>query len=189
MLLSDTGLIPIRHLRGLAYQNGGFWPGLLHDWRPNFALQPVTMFVSYAFLHAGILHLAVNMITLWSVGLAIIDRIGQRWFLIIYMLSILGGAIAFGLLSKASSPMVGASGALFGLVGAWLVWEARERRAAGETQWPMLWSVIWLTALNVALWWLTNGQLAWETHLGGALFGAITAAFARPKLAPADPGY
>jgi len=180
LTLSDHGLIGPSHLRGLAYQNGGFWTGLLHNWQPNFALQPVTMFFTYAFLHAGLLHLSMNMITLWSIGLAITDRVGQWRFLLIYLVSLLGGAIAFGLLSSALRPMVGASGALFGLVGAWLAWETIERLAERARLRPVLWSVFWLTMLNVVLWWITGGQLAWETHLGGALAGALVALVIRP---------
>ena len=42
--------------------------GLLTDWEPNFAYQPWLMFLTYAFLHGGLAHLAVNMVTLWSLG-------------------------------------------------------------------------------------------------------------------------
>ena len=45
----------------------------------------------------------------------------------------------------------------------------------------MLWSVLWLILLNIGLWWLTDGHLAWETHLGGALAGAIVAAVWPPR--------
>lgn len=177
LMAADYGVIPIRHLRGVAYQNGGFWTGLLHDWQPNFTAQPATMFITYGFLHAGFWHLTMNMVTLWSFGLAIIDRVGQIRFSILYLVSMLGGAVAFGTLSSAVAPMVGASGALFGLVGAWLIWEARACRAEGLSPVPVLWSVLWLVLLNIVLWWATSGRLAWETHLGGALFGAVAGLF------------
>ena len=179
-MASDAGLIQPSYLRGLAYQYGAFWAGLLADWRPNFALQPVSMFVTYGFLHAGLLHLCVNMITLWSLGLAMIERAGNARFAIIDGLSMLGGALGFGLISQAAAPMVGASGALFGLVGAWLAWEWRARRIEGLSRLPVLWSVVWLTALNIGLWWITEGHLAWETHLGGAIAGALAGAVLRP---------
>lgn len=178
---ADYGLIGPSYLRGLAYQNGAFWSGLLRDWRPNFAVQPVTMFATYAFLHAGIVHLIVNMITLWSLGLAMVDRIGAWRFAVIYVVSAIGGGAGFGLLSQAAAPMVGASGALFGLAGAWLAWEYLARHAQGLSRLPVLWSVVWLTLFNVILWWLTNGQLAWETHLGGAVAGAVAGVVLRPE--------
>lgn len=181
LMAADYGVFPVRHLRGLAYQNGGFWSGLLHDWQPNFATQPATMFVTYGFLHAGILHLIMNMVTLWSIGRAIIARIGEVKFSGLYLASLLGGGIGFGALSDAVAPMVGASGALFGLIAAWLVWEAHLRRSEGASLFPVFRSVLMLVLLNVVLWWATSGQLAWETHLGGAVFGGIAGWFIRER--------
>ncbi|MDR6267679.1 rhomboid family intramembrane serine protease [Roseobacter sp. N2S] len=181
LMAADHGVLPYKHLRGLAYQNGGFWTGLLHDWKPNFTAQPATMFFTYSFLHAGFLHLTMNMMTLWSLGVGIIERVGPLKFTAVYLASLLGGAVAFGALSSALAPMVGASGALFGLVGAWLVWEARERYQDGVSLTPILRPIVLLILLNFILWWATSGRLAWETHLGGAVFGALAGIFIRPK--------
>ncbi|MGM0661858.1 MAG: rhomboid family intramembrane serine protease, partial [Pseudomonadota bacterium] len=74
---ADFGLWGSSRWRGLAYQNGGFWRGLLGSWRPNYAGQPALMFASYGFLHGGFFHLAVNMITLASLGPPVIERVGQ----------------------------------------------------------------------------------------------------------------
>ena len=74
---TDFGLWGSPRWRGLAYQNGGFWRGLLDNWRPNYAVQPAAMFASYGFLHGGFFHLAVNMITLASLGPPVIERVGQ----------------------------------------------------------------------------------------------------------------
>jgi len=161
--------------RSYAYGWGGFWPGLLYDWRPNYRLQPLAMFVTYGFLHVGLLHLAVNMMTLVSLGRAVIDRAGQAGFLWLYAASLLGGALGFGLLTNTSVPMVGASGALFGLMGGVLVWALRDRRREALTLWPVWRAVIGLLALNVVLWVVAGGQLAWQTHLGGCLAGAAMA--------------
>jgi rhomboid protease GluP len=172
---ADFGLWGTAQWRGLAYAWGGFWPGLLHDWRPNYRLQPWAMFLTYGFLHAGSVHVLVNMISLVSLGRVAIDRVGQGGFLLLYAGAMLGGGLGFGLLANATTPMVGASGALFGLAGALIAWAVSDRRRAALTLWPVLRAVVWLVALNVILWLATGGMLAWQTHLGGFLAGAAMA--------------
>jgi rhomboid protease GluP len=136
--LSDWGLLGSTRLRFFAYTYGGFWPGLLSDWRPNFPGQPVAMFLTYSVLHGGFLHFLVNMITLVSLGAAVSERGGTPRYAAIYVASILGGAAVYGLLAPGYSPMVGASGALFGLVGALVAWDTLERRALHLTMRPVL---------------------------------------------------
>lgn len=167
--------------RSAAYQYGGFWTGLLDNWKPNYAVQPYLMFGTYAFLHSGISHLIVNMATLFSVGPVIVDRVGQIRFAALYVLAMIGGAIGFALISDAVRPMVGASGALFGLVGAIAAWEYVDRFTAKEGLWPVLRLVLFLIALNIALWWAMDGLLAWETHLGGFVMGWIGALLIDPR--------
>ena len=85
--------------------------------------------------------------------------------------------------------MVGTSGALFGLVGLLVVLEAQTRRAEGASRLSVLVTVLaWLVglaALNLAFWWLQNGILAWQAHLGGFLAGLVwgLARGQRPRLA------
>ena len=172
---ADLGVWGGTEWRSQAYGWLGFWPGLLYDWRPNFRLQPLAMFVTYGFLHVGALHLVVNMITLWSLGRAVIDRSGPRAFLVLCAMSLLGGAMGFGLLTNTTIPMVGASGALFGLGGGVVVWAVIDRRHEGLPLWPVGRAVIGLLVLNGVLWVVAGGQLAWQTHLGGCLAGALTA--------------
>jgi rhomboid protease GluP len=178
---ADHGLWGSTRWRILAYLNGGFWVGLLHDWRPNYTGQSVAMFASYSFLHAGFAHMAVNMVTLVSLGLGVIARAGQGGFAWVYLASVLGGAAGFALLGTAAQPMVGASGALFGLVGAWLAWEWLERLAAGHILWPVLAGVAGLIVLNLIMYWAMGGVLAWETHLGGFVAGWIAALILRDR--------
>lgn len=168
---ADYGLWGSPRWRGLTYQYGGFWRGLLDNWQPNYAAQPVVMFASYGFLHGGAAHLLVNMITLVSLGRLVIERVGQWRFAVIYALSLLGGALGFALLSTAVQPMVGASGALFGLAGVLTSWEYTARRLAREGMGPVLRVIGLLVGLNVVMYFAMGGNLAWETHLGGFLAG------------------
>src|SRR6056297_1196070 len=168
---ADFGLWGSTRWRGLAYQYGGYWRGLLDNWQPNYAAQPTTMFASYGFLHGGFIHLLVNMITLVSLGRLVIERVGQVRFAVIYALSLLGGAAGFATLSNAVQPMVGASGALFGLAGVLTGWEYTARRLAREGMGPVLRVIGLLVGLNIVMYWAMGGNLAWETHLGGFLAG------------------
>ncbi len=172
---SDYGLWGQTRWRATAFQNAGFWSGLLGTWTPNYPLQPYAMFLTYGFLHAGITHFVVNMITLWSLGEAVVARIGQIRFLIVYTAAALGGAIAFALLSREIAPMVGASGALFGLAGALLAWDFRDRIRRRLSLKPVWRALFLLVLLNLVLWWAMDGHLAWQTHLGGFLTGWLFA--------------
>ena len=177
LVCSDYGLFGPARWRGLAYQYGGFWAGLLFDWQPNYTGQPVTMFASYSFLHGGMKHLATNMVALFVLGQLVLMRIGTRGFAIIYISTALFGALAFGLISKALQPMVGASGALFGLATALLYFDFHDRFRQARSVIPILLIIIGLVVMNVVMWYSLKGQIAGESHLGGGVAGWITAYF------------
>ncbi len=178
---ADLNLWGSDRLRQMAYDWGGFWPGLLRGWQPNYAAQPYVMFATYALLHGGMAHLAMNMVTLWSLGQAVIDRVGASLFAVLYLGSALGGAAGYGLLSTTVRPMVGASGALFGLAGALLAWAYVDRFTAREGLWPIAQIVGLLVAINLVMFWALSGQLAWQTHLGGFLSGWVLAMLVDPR--------
>jgi membrane associated rhomboid family serine protease len=165
----------------LAYEYAAFWPGLLDNWQANYAAQPYIMFVTYGFLHSGPVHLAVNMVTLLSLGRAVLARVGQRGFILLYVGASLGGGVGFWLLASGLRPMVGASGALFGFVGGLLAWYYVDRYTYHEGLWPIGRAILLLAIVNVVLWWAMGGQLAWETHLGGFLAGWIVALLVDPR--------
>lgn len=181
LLGSDLDLWGTARLRQTAYEWGGFWPGLLSGWPPNFTGQPMAMFVTYAFLHGGPGHLVVNMITLWSLGQGVIARIGPGRFLGLYAGATLGGAAGYALLAETVRPMVGASGALFGLAGALLAWAYVDRFTARIGLWPVAQMGLFLIAMNLAMYWALDGQLAWQTHLGGFVAGWILALLIDPR--------
>lgn len=168
----DHGLFGSARWRPLVYQNAGFWAGLLRDWQPNYPAQPFTMFVTYAFLHAGFVHLLGNMILLVVVGPVVVARFGVRGFAMIYAGSMLGGALSFGLLSASPSPMIGASGALSGLIGA-VIAEHFSQGSSPKRYFVMLFQIGGLVVLNVVSWFMEGGILAWQTHLGGCLVGMV----------------
>lgn len=170
------------NLRGMALMLGAFWNGLLNGWEPVYVFQREAMFVTYAFLHGGLLHLIGNMVAVLALGGIAVARIGERGFLLLYAFSAIGGAAGFALLSSSESPMVGASGAVFGLIGAWKFWEWQLRQHLGSSMRPLWRSLFGLALLNVILWVALSGLLAWEAHLGGFLVGVILAAIVTPTM-------
>lgn len=189
LTFSDWGLFGQSRLRALFYEYGGFWPGLLTDWDFNYAAQPYLMFVTYGFLHAGITHLVVNMISLWSLGAAVVDRVGTRGLGLLYGVSIAGGAGGYALLGHGHLPMVGASGALFGLAGGLLAWMYVDRFTHEQGLLPVLQAVVLLLILNLILWWAMDGHLAWQTHLGGFVAGWIMALLIDPRAVDPEEHY
>ncbi|SFN17929.1 Membrane associated serine protease, rhomboid family [Pseudonocardia ammonioxydans] len=120
------------------------------------------------FLHVGPLHLAFNMVALWIIGREVETVLGRARFGAVYAVSLLGGSAAVMLLSNPLGPTAGASGAVFGLMGALFVLLRRLKLPAGQ--------VIGVIAINVVIS-FTIPQISWQGHLGGLLFGAaVTAA-------------
>ena len=175
LLGADWGLWGSARWRPMTYQYGAFWVGLLYDWRPNYAAQPVAMFASYGWLHAGPGHLLGNLGALVWLGPEIVARFGTRGVIALWAACLLGGAVGFALLTSSPAPMVGASGALFGLAGAWLVNEMRRMQSRRERLWRGMLGLVALLAINAVAWVFQGGQLAWETHLGGLLAGLVFA--------------
>lgn len=180
LLASELGLIATDRLRQTAYEYGGFWPGLLAGWRPNYPSQPYAMFLSYGFLHSGLAHLAMNMVTLWSLGGVVIARVGQGRFLVLYAATLLGGAGGYALLASSAQPMVGASGALFGLAGGIMAWSYIDRFTNRAGLWPVARVAVFLIGINLVMYWALDGHLAWQTHLGGFVLGWIVALLLDP---------
>lgn len=180
---ADLGLIGSARWRALVLQNGACWPGLLRDWQPNYPAQPWTMFLSYSLLHAGLLHLAGNMLMLFWIGPGLVARIGSAGFLLLWVGSALGGALVFVAMATGPTPMVGASGAVFGLIGALVMLDYARTDRIGKA----LLITLGVVVLNVVMLIIEDGLLAWQTHLGGYVFGAALAFILKdkaPKTAP-----
>jgi membrane associated rhomboid family serine protease len=129
-----------------------------------------------AFLHEpgfggfGPLHIIFNMWALLLVGPALERLLGRLRFLAVYVLSALGGSVLFYLLAPVSEWGLGASGAIFGLFGAWFVVARRLRVDSRQ--------IVFLIVLNLAISFAVAG-IAWQAHVGGLLTGGLlTAAYA-----------
>ncbi|MFO1210590.1 MAG: rhomboid family intramembrane serine protease [Amaricoccus sp.] len=175
--LADNGIIFDPSLRGRVFIAGAFWSRLLHGDAPLYAMQPVTMFVSHAFLHGSLLHMVMNMTILLALGRFTADHYGPRVILPVFLISAVAGGAVFGLLARGAYPMVGASGAVFGFLGLWIAWDWRRHRALGLSTAPVLRRVAVLAVVNVVVYVGLKGLLAWQTHLGGFLAGLVCGAW------------
>jgi rhomboid protease GluP len=122
---------------------------------------------SAAFLHAGLMHILFNMYALYLFGPPLEREVGSLPFAALYVASALAGAAAY-FASGSPAPAVGASGAIFGLFGAWLAASLRNRHTiAGQAG---LRQLLVLLGINLALP-LILPNIAWEAHLGGLAAG------------------
>jgi membrane associated rhomboid family serine protease len=119
-----------------------------------------------AFLHAGLLHLATNMITLYIVGAPLERVLRPARYLTVYVLSALGGSLLSVWLSPEFSVGVGASGAIFGLFGALVVLRRQVGAEAG--------GLAVLIGLNLVIS-FTVPNISWQAHIGGLITGALVA--------------
>ena len=120
--------------------------------------------ITSAFLHSGPIHLIFNALILWWFGRSLENLIGSRRFLGLYAISLLAGA-AGALLFSPNSLTVGASGAVFGVLGAGLVLERRGVMVFGGAALPIV-------AFNILLSFIIP-RISIGGHLGGLLGGAI----------------
>jgi membrane associated rhomboid family serine protease len=123
--------------------------------------------VTAAFLHGSFLHVAFNMYVLFALGPTLERILGHGRYLTLYLLAALGGGVASYVFSDIRTVSVGASGAIFGLMGALVV--AGRRLRYDITQ------VLILLGINVVIGFVSPG-VDWRAHLGGLVTGAVVAA-------------
>lgn len=122
-----------------------------------------------AFLHANLMHIGFNMYALYLFGPQIERQMGGLPFAAMYLSAALAGSAAY-LVSGTSNVAVGASGAIFGLFGAWIGASYSQRHTpAGRALFQRL---AVLLAINLSLP-LVIGGIAWEAHVGGLIAGVI----------------
>jgi len=141
------------------------------------------------FLHAGLLHLGGNMWSLWIFGNNVEDAFGRLGYLVFYIVTGIVATLGFVAANPDSTvPLVGASGAIAGVMGAYLVLYPRARVVS---VFPILFfiPIAIPSAIFLGLWFLTQFALiggesgiAWEAHVAGFLAGALIAAVGRRPL-------
>ena len=158
----------------------GFWHssnGVQLAWGANFG--PATQdgqwwrLGSAMFLHFGIVHLALNTWSLWDVG-QLAERMYGRWrFLCIYIISGLAGNLVSLVVQGNAAVSGGASGAIFGVYGAALVFLWRERSAIAQHEFRWLfWGALGFASLTIILGYIIPG-IDNAAHIGGFLTGIL----------------
>jgi membrane associated rhomboid family serine protease len=131
--------------------------------------------ITAGFVHSpdNFWHILLNAYSIYIFGRVIEPMLGPIRFLVLYLVSIFGGSAMVLWLGEPVVPVVGASGAFFGLMGAYLI----MLRAIGDNSGLL----VGLIAVNLAFGFLVPG-ISWQGHLGGLLAGmAVTAVYARTR--------
>ena len=193
-LISEFGLTPCR-LTGNCVDA---LPGLPSPW--------VTVFTSM-FLHGGVFHVGGNMLYLWIFGDNVEDTLGHSRFLVFYLLSGIAAALVQTMVSPASKiPMLGASGAVSGVLGAYLLLFPHAR-VLTLLIFGFFFRMVHIPAVIVLGFWIivqfvnglltvtisatrgesTGGGVAWFAHIGGFVAGMALLFVLRPRRDPREP--
>jgi membrane associated rhomboid family serine protease len=120
-----------------------------------------------AFMHGSILHIAFNMYALYLFGPPLEATLGRARFLALYLISALGGSAASYAFNAPNQASLGASGAVFGLFGAFFMVNRKFGRDNS--------GLLVLVGINLALAFLPNTNIDWRAHLGGLVSGGLAA--------------
>ncbi len=157
--------------------SGNYYPGVtpaqcatLLDagWVDGVATGAWWQVLTSAFTHAEILHLGSNLLALWFLGPPLEQVLGRVRFLAVYGISALTASAAVMWLSAPDSVAVGASGAIFGMLGALLL---LAKRFGGNYQ-----MIAGFLVLNIVITVMGGGYISWQAHLGGLIGGLASAA-------------
>jgi len=172
------------------------WQSLLagsFEWE---RLQALTTLLSYAFLHADVGHISMNLLFIWVFGVLVLRELGAVWFFVIFVVTAITGGIGQVLLEPQSMiPTLGASGALLGLEGAYFGMALRWRLPKPDV-WPiaepiaqerlMIFAVLGIV-MDVGGIIGSGVGVAYGAHIGGFIGGIAlgTTLIPRPKHAAA----
>jgi membrane associated rhomboid family serine protease len=178
--------------------NLGFIPGLMFGGASlpeNIpVIPPPATMISYMFLHGGWMHLLGNLLYMWVFGPRLEHTIGPGRFTVLVIVSAVVAALAQAWTDPASAvPMVGASGGVSGILGAYLVFHPRTEISVIVPV-VIVMRVVYLPAFVVlAAWFLlqllyanlpsaTGGGIAFSAHVGGFVAGLVLAPLLAPRL-------
>ncbi len=173
----------------------GAIPHNLVTFRSAQMVSPLVSVFTSMFLHGGFFHIAGNMLFLWIFGDNIEDALGHFRFLVFYLFSGVVAAYGNALTDPQSTlPMIGASGAISGVLGAYILLFPRAR-VHTLIFFGFFWQIVRIPAVLVIGFWfliqvvsglssagaLQHGGIAWFAHVGGFLAGLLTIKFWVPQ--------
>ncbi|MFC6654383.1 rhomboid family intramembrane serine protease [Roseibium salinum] len=164
----------------------------IRDLAPQLQVLPEWMsLITYAFFHGNFMHLLGNMLFLWVFGDNVEDAMGHVRYLVFYLLCAAAGGYAYAFLDVNSEvPLIGASGAVSGVVAAYLMLHPRVKiwvLALGRL--PLRLSAFWLLGTWVVYQFVSavvsaDSQVAFIAHVGGLVAGAVLVVFLRRRGVP-----
>ncbi len=152
---------------GAVVSNFGLRPDMLGE-------QPWTL-VTSMFVHAGIWHILMNMLMLYFFGQYVLGLLGENRFLFIYFAGGLAGSLLYVLVGP-DNPVVGASGALYAVMGTLAVMRPRIKVLVFFMIPVDLWLLVVVGAVMIR-----PPGVAWQAHLGGLALGLATGFYFRKK--------
>jgi membrane associated rhomboid family serine protease len=160
-------------LYGLQILTGGLLTAYLY-YVPIATLAEPWRMITAGFIHSddlfsnptSVLHIVLNMYTLWILGQVLEPMLGRIRFFALYMLAILGGSVAVLLFGDPVGGVLGASGGIFGLMGAYFI----VLRSLGANSN----SIVGVIAINLVFTFLNSG-ISWQAHVGGLVIGGAVA--------------
>ena len=174
-------------MQRIAYAYGAV-PYSLVTFKSVQPVHPLITILTSMFMHGGLLHLASNMLYLWIFGNNIEDNLGYVKFILFYLLCGVVAAYAHAFTNPASTvPMIGASGAVSGILGAYILLFPHARIHT-LLFFIFFFQTVRLPAIIVIGFWIgiqfinglishgtaTHGGIAWFAHIGGFVFGILT---------------
>ena len=203
LLLANVGLFFLELQQGAAVETMLYRFGVVPTSWESTSLHDVFQWprligtlITSQFLHGGLLHLGSNMLYLWIFGDNVEDQLGHGRFLVLYLGSgVSAGLVELAMQSQSTVPMIGASGAIAGVLGAYFLLFPFARIVT-LIPWFFFWQFVELPAfVFLGFWfvlqWLqgmtTIGQMvhlggvAWWAHVGGFVGGLVFAVNLRPR--------
>ena len=165
---------------------------------PMLALYPhdprLHSFITYAFLHGGVAHLVGNMLFLYIFGNNVNDKMGHIGYLAFYLSGAIIAGVAYVLMSTGTAPVVGASGAIAAVTGAYLVLFPRSSITVfymflfiGSFEVPSFYFILFFFGQDLFLNFAGDSGVAHTAHIGGTVFGfGICLALLAVHLLPRD---
>lgn len=167
---------------------GPSMPGEQYDF---FPIAEKWTLITYMFLHGGIMHLLGNMLFLWVFGDNIEDAMGHVRFLIFYLLCGVAAGLTHSFMAPNSDiPLIGASGAIAGVIGAYLMLHPKVQvwvLVLGRIPLPVnaaLAIFAWFAFQVFHIIYMEGGNTAWWAHIGGFIAGIILVLFMRRRGVP-----
>jgi rhomboid family protein len=162
------------------------WGGTVLAPDQPFQVPEGVTLITYQFLHSDILHLLSNMLFLWVFGDNVEDAMGHLKFLAFYFLCGIAGGLAHSfVLPDSRLPLIGASGAVAGVIAAYLILHPRVRVWVLAFRFiPLRIAAVWVLGVWVVTQFIMialapSDQVAWWAHVGGMIAGAILVLFLR----------